>query len=180
MRKHGVGKWIRDGVLVLTLLGTTGLFIRSHYVPENDDFGPSPEGLTVWSSVGVFSADWLHGDLILYRSTPSAEAGWKFSFSAGDHFWSGNGLDDGPNFLGFRMFSAAWQEADGVRVKVNAAVLPLAPLAGILLAAIACRIVTMARGRLRQRANLCVMCGYDLRASPDRCPECGVPHPRSG
>lgn len=38
-------------------------------------------------------------------------------------------------------------------------------------------LITRLRRRKRISANACPVCGYDLRASPDRCPECGTSRP---
>lgn len=51
--------------------------------------------------------------------------------------------------------------------------LPLLPIAGIMAALPFLRLISAARVRLRKRNNCCIRCGYDLRASPKYCPECG-------
>ena len=44
----------------------------------------------------------------------------------------------------------------------------------LLLAPLAVRFASGRRRRRRSRQGLCRVCGYDLQATPDRCPECGT------
>jgi predicted amidophosphoribosyltransferase len=57
--------------------------------------------------------------------------------------------------------------------------IPLWQIQGILalplIAWLALAIGHRLRQRLRDRLGLCRRCGYDLRASRERCPECGTP-----
>jgi hypothetical protein len=48
------------------------------------------------------------------------------------------------------------------------------PILGVLASLLLALIGLRARRRLKERgAGHCPTCGYDLRATPDRCPECG-------
>ena len=51
-------------------------------------------------------------------------------------------------------------------VAMGATVIPLLRLS---------RVLTSRRQFARRRGERCRLCGYDLRATPDRCPECGTP-----
>jgi hypothetical protein len=57
--------------------------------------------------------------------------------------------------------------------------LPYWGVAGILVIPPAWRAVLIQRRKRRLKlAGCCRRCGYDLRATPDRCPECGTPVPK--
>jgi hypothetical protein len=60
----------------------------------------------------------------------------------------------------FQVFARLWV------VALATAVLPARRLAGWL--------IGHRRRRRRRAAKRCPLCGYDLRATPDRCPECGA------
>jgi hypothetical protein len=49
----------------------------------------------------------------------------------------------------------------------------LAAVSPLPLLRLAAWAVTLRLRRLRRKGNLCLNCGYDLRATPGRCPECG-------
>ncbi len=75
-----------------------------------------------------------------------------------------------------RQFGFAYARIDyGPSAGLRRAVyLPHWSLALLLVPVPALRLWRGVRARRRSLIGLCTFCGYDLRATPDRCPECGT------
>jgi hypothetical protein len=127
--------------------------------------------------VGVFTSP---GHLSIYRSRATSvgeegkrpRTGWfYFQCAPTDLATLIAGLDLSPKVMGFGLARGFWGERSfclTVPIWVPLLIVALLPARAVWLmrkAAIA---------RWRRAHGLCPACGYDLRASSDRCPECGA------
>ena len=62
--------------------------------------------------------------------------------------------------------------------RINAHGVPLWPIVTVLAILPMRWLIAMFRRRVHHRPGFCDKCGYDLRATPDRCPECGMVRPK--
>jgi hypothetical protein len=84
------------------------------------------------------------------------------------------------SFAGFRFAGRYYPRRDGsICLAAYYVTFPLWSPVALTAALPALRLVGVFSVRRRVRAGHCAACGYDLRASPGRCPECGTPAPRS-
>ncbi len=124
----------------------------------------------------------MRGSLIFYRynsyaiNPPEQEFGFNFipeSSGAGQRLKAEFGTETSPNWLVRRGFIARSGPFYGPQSSVIILMVPL----WLLLAFFACpSAMHYVRRRLRKQpdgAKPCEQCGYDLRASQERCPECG-------
>jgi hypothetical protein len=129
----------------------------------------------------MFNVGWMTGTFIMAysRFEPQEGEGVKSGFSVASlpisaateeaHriWWRAAG---GPKFAfaGFRLGSVVSSGSSDYVFDI--------PLWGLALLAACLPMIAVyrcARARRRKRLRLCVACGYDLRESEDRCPECG-------
>jgi hypothetical protein len=75
---------------------------------------------------------------------------------------------------GYRLGRYGYGCLKGASIPQSRLAFPHWALLAVTLPLPATRLVRLGIKRSRARAGRCRMCGYDLRATPDRCPECGT------
>jgi hypothetical protein len=142
---------------VILLIAALAVWVRSYHYADTVDILRSADGQTV-------SLDSRSGRLTL----TTAPFRTSYGVSGRDTRWSCEWLRDPAPRARFRI--SGWERLPGgwaLHVPYWAVVL-------LLTFPTAWRMSAYLRRARDARNNLCPACGYDLRASPDRCPECGT------
>ena len=118
-------------------------------VPELPYLAPAERKAMLSRHRVAVEQDWFVLNILLLLAAPAAGIAASFAVA---YRWPGQTFGVSPSLVAFM---AAWWTVFAVR-------------AAVIASAMRRRVVAELRSR-----RLCVCCGYDLRASPDRCPECG-------
>ena len=155
---------------LLLILAAAVLWVRNHWVSDRVRWAII-RSLTMGHPVGWYYSlsAYRGGVYVLWVETPLSGEGVGVESRSIDrpHIFD---TDPGSGGLGFRYNPRRSPALHAV----GFAGVPLWFIALLAAAGPAARFV---RGRIRRRrsaAGLCLRCGYDVRATPERCPECGT------
>ena len=140
-------------LLSLPLAAALVMWVRSH---RGEDYPQAHFGY--WGVAGYSTAGGVRFSVAHY-----AERHNGVHWEVADHVGSYAG-GNGPGWLGFCVDAERSGHWYGLTL----------PYYFIAAACAAAPVLSVARQLRKRRPGLCPRCGYDLRATPDRCPECGA------
>ena len=161
-----VGLWIGSYVRPVAITHRTRTHVMSAIIDRGEITAERFESpLTEWEAVGWFHSSSESAPVPVSPSSP-ADPGTRLNLSFG----------------GFRLF-----KSDGGRINVGDEMpvymafpptvrlaLPMWFVAIVLSLPAAIAAVRWSRRARRRTRRCCLVCGYDVRATPERCPECGT------
>jgi hypothetical protein len=151
-------------------IGTAALWVRSYRIWDSFEYWRTRD-------IELFS-NW--GELQLYVPTPAGPQDVGEGWEGDETCKAGPYSDSAGRFLGF---GRTWVRIEGNDGKaIGREPLYWCPhwaLVVVFAVMPAAVIAECVRQRQRFKVGLCQICGYDLRASKDRCPECGRPIARN-
>jgi hypothetical protein len=146
------------------------MWVRSHRTRDCLSASGAHRAWALESDAGRLSV------VINWYEAPKPLPGWQFARHEEVYWdptlipaaWAGFGFE-GRRVIGLP--SVASREP---RWTLGALTVPYWALIGISLPAPLLTLTRSTYGASRRRQGRCAVCGYDLRATPDRCPECGT------
>jgi hypothetical protein len=184
-----LSRWVFNGIAALCLIlcvGTAFLWISSHF--RQDDFVAAwikeKDAKMAADSLFFHSTRGSVGVFFWRRDIPPEQIQfWRDSWKQSWHcaFRSFKPIEHliyntpplGFNFMGFDI--GGKNTPAGALWAVDAPDWSLVIIFGALGI---CRVAPELKRRIRVKSGRCAVCGYDLRATPDRCPECGTVPPK--
>lgn len=165
-------------ISLLLCIGFCVLWVRSYW---------NTDALEYRSPGGIWAVTTASGKLVAQlnpgEETTPAYYGWLYMrmnpYTAPSYSVAYSHLDAARSYKDWEFAGMGWyavHDRNGMHTTTGVAPFSYFVIATALLPAVWVprRVRSMLRGRKWGRAGLCPSCGYDLRASPERCPECGT------
>ena len=171
------GSWVMLALLILLWIHGTlfcSALVLQHWSYPRKSFERFER---LYVGAGIILVDYERSDFVRYGWTQAEIDDYYTGVMPGWHFrhftWESQYRNWGwerPYFTRYHGGSYIRSSPDG-EFHLIIPLWLLLPLCGIMPLA---QWRFRCRKRARERRGLCVACGYDLRATPEKCPECGI------
>lgn len=170
-----LGLWLFNlaaGVSLVLCVAFAGLWVRSMYMGDlisvvgRDAMGIRSELGLIHVSISRAAA---------WERRPSRHEAWPHDPSYSPWSQLGRNWWDGLGFGHYIGWTASGYQIDQYVLPYYFLVVVTALLPGLFIGLFLIRTLF---SRRRSNRGLCAKCGYDLRATPERCPECGAVPPK--